>query len=136
MKKIGMFVLALALSAGVFANDYRLDESNVETMIENAEDVTMTELADYESLSSTSFAASAVAGSQTRGGFLLRSFFCGGFALHRYYMGSEGAKYFFLYFCVPVVGGVTNCVDFWSVVFNADNLSRYNNADKYIVWLD
>jgi hypothetical protein len=40
-----------------------------------------------------------------------------------------------MYFCIPVVGGVTACVDFWWVVFKGDDaLKKYKGSDKYMVW--
>lgn len=136
MKKIAAILFAMVVSFGVMAGNYRLDEASVDAMIAQADDVTMTEVEAYETMSMNAFASSSemLADSQTKGGYLLRAFFCGSFALHRYYMGAEGAKYFFFYFCVPVVGGLDACVDFWAVVFGKD-INDYKNNDKLIVWL-
>ena len=137
MKKISAVFFALALSLGVMAGEYRLNESSIETSIAQAEDVTMSEVALYESFTSNSISsASMQGGDQARGGYLVRAAFCGSFGIHRYYMGSTGAKFFFLYACVPVVGNVAVCVDFWSVVFDAGKLGRYKGSDKYLVWVD
>lgn len=137
MKKIFSLMLAAVLSLGVMAESYELNDNNVETLIASAADVTEAELVSFEqaSLGGMNMMNVAVAGKQTMGGYLLRSFFCGGFALHRYYMGSTGAKWFFLYACVPVVGGLANCLDFWLVVFKGDSqMNKYKNSDKYLVW--
>jgi hypothetical protein len=72
---------------------------------------------------------------KTRAGYLVRAFFCGSIALHRYYMGTNKKAMWAMYFCIPVVGMVDVFVDFWWVVFDKDAMNKYANNDKYIVWL-
>lgn len=137
MKKIFSLMLAAVLSLGVMAESYELNDNNIETLIASAADVTESELVSFEeaSLGGMNMMNVAVAGKQTMGGYLLRSFFCGGLALHRYYMGTTGAKMFFMYFCIPVVSNVAVCLDFWLVVFKGETqMKKYKNNDKYLVW--
>jgi hypothetical protein len=130
--------LALFLALGVItfskAGNYKMDEQLLAQTLKNSTEASFDEM--YASDISAIEANFAKGGGKSRGGYLLRNFFCGGIALHRYYMGTNKGAMWALYFCVPVVGSVTACVDFWWVVFDGDAMSKYENNDKYIVWLD
>jgi len=137
MKKFTL-IFALVIGALGFARAgaYKIDEQKLMQTFENSHEVSFDEMyaSDITALENTLIAKGD---SKSRGGFLIRCFFCGGFALHRYYMDcTRGARMWALYFCVPIVGGVTACVDFFWVVFSDDALGKYEGSDKYIVWLD
>jgi len=51
-------------------------------------------------------------------------------------MGTNNKWMWALYCCIPIVGEITNFVDFWASVFISDFYKKYENNDKYIVWLD
>ncbi len=130
MKKL---VLALAFLVGAtgasFASNYKLDEAAIDAAFEAS-----TQISFESAVDAASFAAVAE-GETDKGGYLLRSFFCGFIALHRSYMGTGGATLWWKYLCIPVVGGVVNCVDFWGVVFKGDEqLAKYKDNPNYIVW--
>lgn len=137
MKRITLMI-ALALGSVFYANagSYKLDDAKLDEAFAQATEVTFDQMymsnlnlqgADYAAMS---------AESKTRGGFLVRSFFCGFIALHRYYMGTTRSAMWAMYFCIPVVGAVDNFVDFWWSVFDGAAYMKYANNDKYIVWLD
>ncbi|GAB5538000.1 MAG: hypothetical protein Salg2KO_01030 [Salibacteraceae bacterium] len=130
MKKL---VLALALVVGAagasFASNYKLNESAIDAAFEASTQITFDNVAE-----ATSFTAAAD-GETTKGGFLLRSYFCGFVALHRSYMGTGGATLWWKYLCIPVAGSVVNCVDFWGVVFKGDEqLAKYKDNPSFVVW--
>jgi hypothetical protein len=142
MKKI---ILSVALAAGLFftssasESNYILDEQSVNQQISQATEMSFDNaVADLSVLNSQATASSIAikgGGSQTVGGYLLRAFFCGGIALHRYYMGTGGKSLWWFYFCVPVVGGVDGCVDFWWVVFKgSEAMNKYKDNSKFFVW--
>jgi len=138
MKKLVLVLgLALGIGFGAQANKYKMDETKLTQTFENSQEVTFSEMyaADFSAANVNNLNLNA-GGEKTRGGYLLRSFFCGGIALHRYYMGTGKKHMWALYFCVPVAGGVAACVDFWGAVFNADFYKKYENNDKWFVWLD
>jgi TM2 domain-containing membrane protein YozV len=115
------------------ASTYKVDEAAVDQLFSASDDVTFT--ASEEAYALMNPSTQAVTKDKTVGGYLLRAFFCGEFALHRYYMGTGGKKLFWYYFCIPVVGGVTACVDFWWVVFKgSDAMNKYADNSKFIVW--
>lgn len=118
------------ISQSSFAG-YKVDEDAIDAMISGAEDVSIQAAMESSTLLSTG----KMSGDKTVGGFLLRAYFCGGFALHRYYMGTGGAQLFWYYFCIPVVGGGTACIDFWYVLFTGkDGLSKYADNSSFWVW--
>lgn len=137
MKKVFITTaIALTISSGaksVNYSKYEIDEKKIEKIVLETKELSSNEVVQYlESTSKIKVSATE----QTRGGYLLRAFFCGGIALHRYYMGTNHSAMWAMYFCIPVVGGVTACVDFWGAVFDKDFYLKYKNNDKYIVWLD
>ncbi len=139
MKKLlTIACLVLGLNFTASANKYKMSEAQVESSFATSQEVTFNEMyaeTDFGALDVNNMTVQK-GGSVTRGGYLLRSFFCGFIALHRYYMGT-GKKYMWaLYFCVPIAGGLANCVDFWGAVFNSDFYKKYENNDKWFVWLD
>ena len=71
------------------ASTYKVDEATVDQLFSASDDVTFTASEEAYALMNPSTQA-LTKGDKTVGGFLLRAFFCGGFALHRYYMGTGG----------------------------------------------
>lgn len=142
MKKI-LLIAALVggFAASTFAKDtYKLNDASVDQMFAQASDITLTAASSDDMMGAVNTSASvdmsalATGGSQTKMGFLLRSFFCGFIALHRSYMGTDGRALWYMYLCIPVYGGIVNLVDFWSVVFGVD-YNKYKNNKKFTVWL-
>ncbi len=132
-------VTSLSLVNAVAGNNYKVDDTAIDQLFEQSVDVSYTANEDFATLNSENLTSNLssvnAAGEKTVGGFLIRAWFCGGFALHRYYMGTGGKQLFWYYFCIPVVGGVTGCVDFWWVVFKGQEaLSKYADNPKFIVW--
>jgi len=139
MKKLILScALALGLSATASANKYTLDEAQVDNMFAKSTEITFEQKMSSElNLVNEGMSMKAMASdTKTRGGYLVRSFFCGAIALHRYYMGTNKKAMWAMYLCIPVVGGINGCVDFWWVVFDKEAMDKYANNDKYIVWLD
>ena len=135
MKKLLFtFAFAACIFAAnlVSAGNYKVEDATIDQLFSSADDVTFA--ANDLSLMSPSTATLA-AGGQTVSGYLLRSFFCGFIALHRSYMGTSGKTLWYYYFCIPVVGGVVGCVDFWWVVFKgSEAMNKYTDNPKFIVW--
>lgn len=135
MKKLffSLFAIGLLTFSQVSASTYKVNESALSAAFAQADDVSITAAAEAFQLMYPDQAK--VAGDKTVGGFLLRAYFCGGFALHRYYMGTGGTPFFWYYFCIPVVGGLTACIDFWYVVFKGkEGLDKFADNPKFWVW--
>jgi hypothetical protein len=132
MKKLFLFaaVMALFATASFAGNAYKLDDQKVDALFASSNDITMTASTAALSEFASNDMVKTTAGEKTVGGFLVRAFFCGQFALHRNYMGGSGL--FFKYFCTF---GVIACIDFWYVVFKGDDgLSKFKDSSEWVVW--
>ena len=136
MKKV-IFIFALVLGFNLptkaDGGKYRLDEQKIDKVFSQSQEM------NYEANGLSSLALPATkmqGGDQTKGGYLVRAFFCGAIALHRSYMGTGGKSLWWFYLCVPVVGGFDGCVDFWWVVFSSDALDKYRDNSAFFVWAD
>lgn len=138
MKKL---ILSAAVATGLVAglnakSKFQIDETKLAALETQVKEISVNEVDNYLSETTSVKFALKNAPEQTRGGYLLRAFFCGGIALHRYYMGTNNKWMWAMYFCIPVAGEITAFVDFWGAVFNKDFYLKYKNNDKFIVWLD
>ena len=136
MKKVLILLLAfLPASLVVNASNYRINENEIEQLFAQSEEITLTQF-NLQNLSGMGLLNVAPPdGATTKGGYLVRAFFCGQFGLHRSYMGTGNKTLWYYYFCIPVYGGIVACGDFWWVVFKGDAaLSKYKGNSKFNVW--
>jgi hypothetical protein len=141
MKKLLMiFAMLGAFATASYAADggtaYKANDEKIDQLFASANDITLAATTDQlVKFNNVEMNTAVGSGEKTKGGFLVRAFFCGGFALHRYYMGTGGKQLFWYYFCIPVAGGVVGCVDFWYVLIKGDEvLSKYKDNPDWIVW--
>lgn len=130
MKKLILLlsVVTCFASFSTASNLYKINDAEIDMLFGQAIEVDFESTADVNSINQDK---------KTVGGYLIRSFFCGSFALHRSYMGTAGETLWWKYLCIPVVGGVVGCVDFWYVVFKGEEaLNKYKDNGKFIVWKD
>ena len=132
-----MMAAAVGISLTANAGNFKMDEQELEQLFTNSTEVGFDHFfASSVDLQGNMLSGLSVQEGKTRGGYLIRSFFCGSIALHRYYMGTTRKGMWAMYCCIPVVGGLTGFVDFWWAVFEADAYQKYANNDKYIDWLN
>jgi TM2 domain-containing membrane protein YozV len=135
MKKLLMICAMLgAFATASFAADggnaYKANDEKIDQLFASATEVSVDQAIATDL--STTFTAATLDGEKSKGGFLLRAFFCGSFALHRSYMGTGGKGLFLHYFCT---GGFVACVDFWWVIFKGDEaFNKFKDNPKWIVW--
>lgn len=137
MKKL---LFSMAFLACLFAtnlasaSNYKVDEATVDQLFSASDDVTFT--ASEEAYAMMNPSSQAVTkGGKTVGGYLIRAFFCGSFALHRSYMGTGGKSLFWHYFCTAGGLGVITTVDFCWVLFKgSDAMNKYSDNSKWVVW--
>jgi hypothetical protein len=140
MKKITFFLslsfgLAFTSFASTSNSEYILDEQAVEKLVANSQDVSLNFLAPTDAFGTNG--TMLVNGEKSKVVFLVLNFFLGGLAIHRYYMGVDGAWYMFLgYACVPVAGTVASCGDFLYVLFGTKTTHKeYADNKKWFVWM-
>lgn len=134
MKTLSLVILlVLGVTAISNANGYKIDDSDIDAAFNSSADVTY-------SIGAAKFLKSETTSVEpTKGGYLIRSYFCGFIGLHRSYMGTAGETMWWKYFCASFVayGGIVNFVDFWGVVINGDEqLAKYKDNPKFVVWLN
>jgi len=136
-KVLFIFACVFAFSVSTKANNFKLDDSKVDAIFAQSEDVSTTLLNAENSSVEAMFNSSALAKGVDVNvkGYLIRAFFCGGIALHRYYMGCGDKPMWAYYLCIPIAGGVAACVDFWWVIFEATAFDRYKDNDKFLVFM-
>lgn len=134
MKKIFLaFAMSIAVVGSALANNYKLDETSIEAAFAASEDISLVASDEANTLALAS--VNGTLDEPSMGGYLLRSFFCGFIGLHRSYMGTGGKTLWYYYLCIPIYGGIVNCVDFWGVVFMGQKqLDKYKNNPKFNVW--
>jgi len=140
MKKVVFYLIVLVGLPGVIsASRFKISDAELNKVVLQSKEVSSQELSASLMKDVSAFLmvkAGGGSGEKTQGGYLVRAFFCGGIALHRYYMGTNNKWMWALYLFIPLVGEITACVDFWGAVFISDFYKKYENNDKYIVWLD
>ena len=138
MRKL-LFVLGFFVS-GSFAfagtEKYKVDDAAVDQLFAQSQDISSDMIPGPTTvMDMNQSAGQKLAGGQTIGGFLLRTFFCGWIGLHRHYMGSDDMWWRYLItavFCVNLPAAV----DFFWVLFVGDDaLSKYKGSDKWFVWM-
>jgi len=132
MKKL---VLTVACVVGVFAsqmafaNPYKLDENAVEKTFTAASEITLEQMS-VETMTDVNSNTLAPKGDVTLGGFLVRNFFCGTFAVHRSYAGTKGLAF---KYCITL--GIIGAVDFWYTVFTGQEaLDNFTGNPNFICW--
>jgi hypothetical protein len=142
MKKL---FLMMSLLAGSYftahASEFKLDDENIENMISSAAEYTAADLQSDISMISAepnngnSFAI-LKSGGKSESGYFIRWFFCGGIALHRYYMGAGDAKNYIwaLYLCVPIASWVAWVGDLIYPLVDNGGIDNYANNSKWFVF--
>jgi TM2 domain-containing membrane protein YozV len=144
MKKL---LLMLSIVTGSYftstANDYKLDDSNIDRLISASSEYTIseinTDLAEMQQASAISNnTVAAFKGETNFTGYLVRAFFCGGFGIHRVYMGTGDRNNMWLLYTCSLGGGcgIGSFVDFWWPIFVRDAFDKYTDNRKFWVFVD
>ena len=127
-------LLTLALVFGVmfvsFANSaYFIDDAAVETVLENAEQVTPfvngTEMAQAMSVQASDpnvWVACVI------------DFFLGGLAIHRVYLGGTWVLILGYFFTFGGIFGIIPLGDLIALIINSDDISKYVGSNAFIMW--
>ena len=109
------------------ANPYKLDDTAVEKTFASASEITANEMAlENLNLNTTASPSDDV----TLGGFLVRNFFCGTFAVHRSYAGTKGLAF---KYCITL--GIVGTIDFWYTVFTGqEGLDNFTGNPNFVCW--
>ena len=123
MKKLYLLFFVSFLSVAVLAsNPYKLDSDVISSAFDNATEVSLQDF-NYNTVTLLEDGDEP-----TMKGFIVRAIFCGGCAMHRSYMGTEGM---FTKYCWNPIG----CIDGLSVLIKKEEAyNKYKDNDEWIVF--
>lgn len=136
MKKLLLiFSVLMVFAMGAKAN-YALDESRLNQAFANATEVQLASLLESPSaLNLAGVNTFYVASEKNAIVAALLAFFLGGIAIHRYYLGTKATMILY-YFCTcGGIGGIVPFVDFIVLLVDSNDISKYCNNEKFLMWL-
>ncbi len=135
MKKL-VLILAAVFGMAIAANaaNYKVDDSAIDALIENAEEVFVLDIAEAVPVAANLPTVSqkevqpAVA--------LVLNLLLGGFGVHRHYMGTAPAMWAIYTFTFGGIFGIVPTVDLVMLIIGTidNNISRYINNRKFFMW--
>ena len=137
MKKILLALVAMfAITLAANAADYRLDESAIDAVIENAVAVSPSSIMGEMNATMHSN-ASLSAGTVNSAAAIILNFFLGGFGVHRHYMGTRPWMWAIYTFTLCGFFGVVPFVDFIVMIValvEDGSVGRYCGDTRFIMW--
>lgn len=134
MKKfICLFLFTVVASFGAQASSmYKVDDTAIETAFNLATPLTLG-ISEFTSSIASPMAVQASGGKSAFLAIVL-DFFLGGIAIHRVYLG--GTPILIVGYIVTIGGifGLVPLVDFFVLIFNASDISKYENNNKFFMW--
>jgi TM2 domain-containing membrane protein YozV len=126
-----LFVFAIGSKA-----NYSLNESQLNQAFSNATEVLLVSLLENPAaLNLAGVNTFYVASEKNAIVAALLAFFLGGYAIHRYYLGTKGTMFFY-YFCTcGGIFGVVPLIDFVMLLVDSKDISKYCNNEKFIMWM-
>lgn len=135
MKKLALIIAAVfGMAVAANAANYKVDDSAIDALIENAEEVMILDVAEAAPVAANLPAVSqktvqpAVA--------LVLNFIVGGFGIHRHYMGTAPGMWALYTFTFGGIFGIVTLVDFIMLIIGTvdNDISRYINNRKFFMW--
>ena len=140
MKKFFLVVMAMfAIATVASAASYKLDDSAIDAVIENATAVSPVSLMSEApaALPVPSPAGPAVSSSKNPAAAILLTFFLGGFGVHRHYMGTRPWMWAIYTFTFGGIFGVVPFVDFIVEIValvEDGSVARYCGNTSFFMW--
>ena len=137
MKKLLVSIVAVfALAAAASAANYKVNDSAVDALFEEATEVYV---ADFTPPAAAAVPASAVApaSSVNPGVSLLLNFFLGFFGIHRHYLGTAPWMWALYTFTAGGIFGIVDFVDFVVQIIgvvDGSGIGRYIGNQKFFMW--
>lgn len=119
----------------VKANSYVLDNSAVDNLFASATELNLNTVA-FDGLNAMNFPQGTATLASDKNAIVaaVLAFFLGGYAVHRYYLGTKGTMFFY-YFCTcGGVFGVIPLIDFVMILVDNKDISKYCNNENFIMW--
>lgn len=137
MKKlILLFTVMFFCAAGLKAN-YSINNQSVDQLFSNAMEIHLTSfaLASSNAFDMANYGYAFSSCDKNAIVAALLAFFLGGWAIHRYYLGTKPTMFFY-YFCTcGGIFGVVPLVDFIMLLVDNKDISKYCKNEKFIMWM-
>jgi len=133
MKKLLLILSCIFVFAFSSKANYVLNNNSIDQLFASATEVQITNLLETNSLD---FAGTVATISSEKNAIVaaILAWFLGGFAIHRYYLGTKGSMFFY-YFCTfGGIFGIVPLIDFVMLLVNSKDISKYCNNEKFIMW--
>ena len=118
------------------ANSYVLDNASVDNLFAVATEVNLTSAISDGMSNAIDFSGTQAAFTSDKNAIVaaLLAFFLGGYAIHRYYLGTKSMMFFY-YFCTcGGIFGVIPLIDFIMILVDNKDISKYCNNENFIMW--
>ena len=130
-----MAVCAIAVCAN--AANYKIEDSSIDELIENATEVSPLSLISEATATMTSPASvPALSSSPSSAGAFILCFFLGGFGVHRHYLGTRPGMWAIYTFTFGGIFGIVPLVDWVMLLIGLvdDDISQYVGNTKFFMW--
>lgn len=138
MKKL-LFVLTIVFgmfaASNANASNYRIDDSNLDTMFSKA---VSTVMVNFQDLSSDIPGMGEALAPKVKGkdplAAILLNFFLGGFGIHRFYLGTETMTGIGYILTCGGIFGVVPLVDLIVLAVNYNDIGQFVDNPKFFMW--
>jgi TM2 domain-containing membrane protein YozV len=140
MKKKLLFLgfLTLVLSISVFGNNYRVDDKQLDAIFNNGTEVSLVDFNFMAPGTSNPASLSEVKASNEAIISWILCWVVGEFGVHRHYLGTKSSMWAIYTFTFCGIFGIVPFVDWWVLLIDGiinDNISAYQNNEKFFMWL-
>ena len=141
MKKLVLlFVAMFALSVGAFANNYEINDNDVDALFATATEVSSQEINAFGAgslmMANSGSSATSLNKPNPWAAFAL-CWVVGGFGIHRHYLGTSGAMWAIYTFTCGGIFGIVPLVDWVVLLIGAvdNNIKPYVNNKSFFMWM-
>ena len=134
MKKLILSIIAvLAIAFSANAANYKVDDSAIDNIIENATEVVTLDVATAEAAGVYTLASADIQPTTA----LILNFFLGWCGIHRHYLGTAPYMWALYLFTAGGIFGIVEFVDFIMLIIGTvdNNITKYVGNRKFFMWL-
>ena len=141
MKKLVLlFVAMFALSVGAFANNYEINDNDVDALFATATEVSSQEINAFGAgslmMANSGSSATSLNKPNPWAAFAL-CWVVGGFGIHRHYLGTSSNMWALYFFTCGGIFGIVTTVDWFVLLIDGvvnKNIDKYVDNEKFFMW--
>lgn len=131
MKKSLLLIAALFVFSAGYANStskYYVNDDQVETLMEESVQV------QFDNSIESPFGVASIQADKNVWIAVALAWFVGGFGVHRVYLDGKASLIAIYIFTGCGIFGIVPLVDFFALIINNDDISKYIGNDKFFMW--